>query len=177
MIHTSITRSCTVFLLRRELSRSAIYGSQILTPINGRPCQSGKKKTTQFRGIFVQITVFYFYNIFLTIYILQQMFTERFSKTNSTDPRQRVHLTIQYSLSLLSRVILVQLCLIANFNVLFSSQTLYRLIIPTEFSKVCIAASSLYSPGSLILAPYSNKIRMMSKWLCCAAKTRGVTSK
>ena len=27
MIHTSITRNCTVFLLRRELSRSAIYGS------------------------------------------------------------------------------------------------------------------------------------------------------
>ena len=28
MIHTSITQNCTVFFLRRELSRSAIYGSQ-----------------------------------------------------------------------------------------------------------------------------------------------------
>ena len=28
MIHTSITQNCTVFLLRRELSLSAIYGSQ-----------------------------------------------------------------------------------------------------------------------------------------------------
>ena len=28
MIHTSITQNCTVFLLRRELTRSAIYASQ-----------------------------------------------------------------------------------------------------------------------------------------------------
>ena len=28
MIHTSITRNCMVFILRRELTRSAIYGSQ-----------------------------------------------------------------------------------------------------------------------------------------------------
>ena len=28
MIHTSITQNCTVFSLRRELTRSAIYGSQ-----------------------------------------------------------------------------------------------------------------------------------------------------
>ena len=28
MIHTSITQNCTVFILRRELTRSAIYGSQ-----------------------------------------------------------------------------------------------------------------------------------------------------
>ena len=28
MIHSSITQNCTVFLLRRELSRSAIYASQ-----------------------------------------------------------------------------------------------------------------------------------------------------
>ena len=29
MIHTSITQNCTVFSLRRELTRSAIYGSQL----------------------------------------------------------------------------------------------------------------------------------------------------
>ena len=28
MIHTSITQNCTVFLIRCELRRSAIYGSQ-----------------------------------------------------------------------------------------------------------------------------------------------------
>ena len=46
MIHTSITQNCTVFLLR--VSRR------------------GKKKTTQFRGVFVWIIVFYFQNIFPT---------------------------------------------------------------------------------------------------------------
>ena len=35
MIHTNMPRNCTVFLLPRRLTRSAIYGSQIFTPING----------------------------------------------------------------------------------------------------------------------------------------------
>ena len=48
MIHTSITQNCTVFFLRRELSRSAIYGSQIfdshkwptvlVDEVKGKPC-------------------------------------------------------------------------------------------------------------------------------------------
>ena len=29
MIHTSITQNCTVFILRPELTRSALYGSKI----------------------------------------------------------------------------------------------------------------------------------------------------
>ena len=32
MIHTSITKNCTFFFLRRELTRSAIYGSQKFDP-------------------------------------------------------------------------------------------------------------------------------------------------
>ena len=67
MIHTSLPRSCVVFLLLCELTRSAIYGVKMLTPINGRRVSGlGKRKTTQFRGMFVCIIVFYFYNIFST---------------------------------------------------------------------------------------------------------------
>ena len=43
MIHTSLPRNCVVFLLLRELTRSAIYGSQIrltvlVDEVKGKPC-------------------------------------------------------------------------------------------------------------------------------------------
>ena len=48
MIHTSIDHNCTVFLLRRELTRPAIYGSQnfdshkwptvLVDEVKGNPC-------------------------------------------------------------------------------------------------------------------------------------------
>ena len=50
-----------------------------------RVSRRGKKKTVQFRGMFVWNSVFYFYNIFLPV---------RFSKTNSTDLRKRVPLRL-----------------------------------------------------------------------------------
>ena len=45
----------------------------------------------QFSGMFVWIIVFYFYNIFPPISFIPNGY-KRFSKTNSTDPRQRVPL-------------------------------------------------------------------------------------
>ena len=38
-----------------------------------RVCRRGKRKTVQFRGMFVWTIVFYFYNIFLTICILKRV--------------------------------------------------------------------------------------------------------
>ena len=68
MIHTSITQNCTVFILRRELTRSAIYGSQSFDshkwPI---VFVDEVKRRNGFRTLF---------------------------KDNSTDPRQRVPLNI-----------------------------------------------------------------------------------
>ena len=52
------------------------------------------RKTVQFRGMFVWIIVFYFYNIFLTSMHFIKNGYKRFSKTNSTDPRQRVPLNV-----------------------------------------------------------------------------------
>ena len=50
-----------------------------------RVSQRGKRKTGQFRGMFVWIIVFYFYNIFLTINAFyNKNGYKRFSKTNST---------------------------------------------------------------------------------------------
>ena len=68
MIHIKKYKKCTVLILRRELTRSAIYGSQKFD--SHKWDYFVKKKTTQFRGMFVWIIVFYFYNIFLTITIL-----------------------------------------------------------------------------------------------------------
>ena len=55
MIHTSITKNCTVFLLLRELTRSAIYGSQKFDSHKWPTVfvDEVKEKTTQFRGILV----------------------------------------------------------------------------------------------------------------------------
>ena len=59
-----------------------------------RVSRRGKRKTAHFLDVccVVWIIVFYFYNIFLTIsyasYIKHGY--KRFSKTNSSDPRQRV---------------------------------------------------------------------------------------
>ena len=60
-----------------------------------RVSSQSKTKTMQFRGKFVKIIVFYFYNIFLNHMQLIKNGYKRFSKTNSTDPSQRVPLTTQ----------------------------------------------------------------------------------
>ena len=58
-----------------------------------RVSKRDKRKTVQFRGMFVWIIVFYFYIIFLPICIFITNGYKHFLKTNSTDPRQRVTLT------------------------------------------------------------------------------------
>ena len=54
-----------------------------------------KRKTTQFRGKCLRIIVFYFLNIFLTIMHVITNGYRRVSKTNSTDPSQRVPLSLK----------------------------------------------------------------------------------
>ena len=89
MLHTNLPQNRVVFLLLCELTRSAIYGSQNLAD---RVSRRGKRKTVQFPGVIVRIIVLYFYNIFLPVGILSKNGYKHFSKTNSTDPRQRVPL-------------------------------------------------------------------------------------
>ena len=92
MIHTNLPRNRVVFFLLCELTRSAIYVSKkfdshkwttvLVDEVKGKPCNC--------QGMFVWIIVFYFYNIFLPG-------CKSFSKTNSTDPRQRVPLSVSLS--------------------------------------------------------------------------------
>ena len=72
MIHTSLARNCVVFLLLCELTQSDIDGSQKFDSHKWPTVlvDEVKGKTVQFRGMFVWIIVFYFYNIFLPICIL-----------------------------------------------------------------------------------------------------------
>ena len=87
MIHTNLPLNRVVFLLLCELTRSAIYGSQKF--------DSHKWLTVlvQFWGKLLWIIVFY---LLLQHLSINMHFTtndyKRFSKTNSTDPRQRVPL-------------------------------------------------------------------------------------
>ena len=56
MIHTNLPRNCMVFLIPLQ------------TNMVGH--RRGKKKTVQFRDMFVWIIVFYFYNIFLPMHFI-----------------------------------------------------------------------------------------------------------
>ena len=60
MIHISITQNCTVFLLRRELTRQAILWSQNFDTTKWPTVfvLKRKRKTVQFRGMFVWIIIF-----------------------------------------------------------------------------------------------------------------------
>ena len=71
MIHTSITQNCTVFILRRELTRSAIYGSQIFDSHKWPTVfvDEVKRKPRNFKAYLCR-SLYYFYTIFLTIPIL-----------------------------------------------------------------------------------------------------------
>ena len=91
MVHTSITQNCTVFLLRRELSPSAIYGSQNFDSHKWPTVlvDELKRKPRNFKAYLRRSLYSTFKTSFYQI-ILQQTVTERFSKTSSTDPRQRV---------------------------------------------------------------------------------------
>ena len=101
MIHTNLPRNCVVFLLLCELTRSAIYGSQKYLD---RVSRRGKRQTVQFQYLFVT-HVFNFLNIFYPYAFITNGY-KRFSKSNSTDSRQRVPLRAPDSSSgvLISRV-------------------------------------------------------------------------
>ena len=97
MIHTSLPGNCVVFLLLWELTRSAIYGTQkfhshkwptvLVDEVKGKPCNFEVCLCGSLYSTFT--TSFYpyaFYNKWL----------QHFSKTNSTDLRQRVPLIQNY---------------------------------------------------------------------------------
>ena len=78
-------RNCVVLLLFCELTRSAI-----IKLMADHVSRRGKRKPVQFQGRFVWIIAFYFYYIFPPIFaFFKTNGYKRFSKTNSTDQRQR----------------------------------------------------------------------------------------
>ena len=92
MTHTSLPRNCVVFLLLFELTQLAIYGSQKVES-HKRPTvlvYEVKGKLCNFEAclcVYSTFTVsFYPYAFY------KKNGYKRFSKTNSTDPRQRVPL-------------------------------------------------------------------------------------
>ena len=94
MIYTSLPRNCVVFLLLRELTRSAIYGSQkfdshkwptvLVDEVKGKPCNF---EACLCGSLYSTFTSFYPYAFY------KKNGYKRFSKTNSADLRQRVPLT------------------------------------------------------------------------------------
>ena len=99
MIHTNLPRNCVFFPLLCELTRSAIYGSQkfdshkwptvLVDEVKGKPCN------------FEACLCGSLYSTFTTSFYLHFITDgyKRFSKTNSTDPRQRVPLITLFSKS------------------------------------------------------------------------------
>ena len=100
-----MTRNCMVFLTRRELTRSAIlwcknvdstkWPTVFLRDVKGNPCN--------FEACLVWIKIFNLFKI--NNYLSNYLYfitngSKRFSKTNSTDPRQRVFLRNQIDILL-----------------------------------------------------------------------------
>ena len=83
MIHTSLPQNCVVFLLLCELRWSAI--------INGRPCQTTRLKENRAisRHVCVDHCILLLQHLSTHMHFITNGY-KRFSKTNSTDPRQRV---------------------------------------------------------------------------------------
>ena len=101
MIHTLLPQNCVVFILLCELTPSTIYGSQkfdshkwptvFVDEVKGKPPISSDTCMDHY--------------ILLLKYLSNHMHFiangyKRFSETNSTDPRQRVPLTLQLFTSL-----------------------------------------------------------------------------
>ena len=92
MVHTSLPQNCVAFLLLYQLTRSAIYGSQkfdshkwptvLVDEVKGKPRNFEACLCRSLYSTFT--TSFYPYAL-----CIKKCF-KRFSKTNSTDPRQRV---------------------------------------------------------------------------------------
>ena len=87
LIHTSIIPNCTVFLLRRELTRldSTKWSTVFLWAVKGTPCNF---KACLFGSLYSTFK--------LSIYNHLHFITnglKHFSKTNSTDPRQHIPLS------------------------------------------------------------------------------------
>ena len=81
-------RNSTVFLLTRRLTRSAIYGSQISdSHMADRVSSQSKRKTTQFRGIFMCGSLYYTFKTSFQPYAfhnkrLQKLFIDQLCSFN-----------------------------------------------------------------------------------------------
>ena len=114
MIHTKyLPRNCVVFLLLCKLTRSAIYGSQQIDShkINGRPCLSTRLEEN--RAISRHVCVDHC-NLLLQHLSIHMHFVtngyKRFSKTKSTNPRQRVPL-ISHTAYIISSLLISAHCI------------------------------------------------------------------
>ena len=95
MIHTSITRNYLVFLLPRLQTRSAIYGSQIFDSHKWPTVLVRKVKESHaiLRHICVDHCILLLKHLSNHMHFVTNG-QKHFSKTNSTDPRQRVPLRL-----------------------------------------------------------------------------------
>ena len=90
MIHTNMPRNCTVSLVARKHGRPFMGVNHKMANCVSRRC---KRKTTQFRGLLCRSL----YSTFTTSFQSYAFITnscKRFLSTNSSDPRQRVPLSI-----------------------------------------------------------------------------------
>ena len=88
MIHTNMPRNCTVFLLPHRLTRSAIYGSQILTVLV-RTVYAVSRQTCEDHWILL------LKHLSNHMHFIKNGY-KRFLYTNSSDPRQRVSLMFYF---------------------------------------------------------------------------------
>ena len=94
MIHTNMLRNCTVFLLPRRLTQSAIYGSQIFD-FHKWPTMLVHKVKGKSRNFEANLCGS-LYTTFKTSFQSYAFITnsyKRFLETNSSDPRQQVPLS------------------------------------------------------------------------------------
>ena len=91
LIHTSITRDCVVFLLPRRQTRSAIHGSQFFD-FHKWPTVLVRKVKVKPRNIEANVCgslILLLKHLSNHMHFITNGY-QRFLKTNSTDPRQRV---------------------------------------------------------------------------------------
>ena len=95
MIHTSITRNCVVFLLPRRQTRSAIYACEFVDSREWLTVliRKVKGKPRTFESNVDHCILLLKYLSDHNMYLITNGY-KRFSKTNSTDPRQRVPLNL-----------------------------------------------------------------------------------
>ena len=95
MIHTNMPRNCTVFLLPRRLTRSAIYGSKMFDSHKWPTVlvRTVKGKPRNLRQTCVDHCIVLLKHLSNHMHLITNGY-KRFLWINSTDPRQHVPLII-----------------------------------------------------------------------------------